>query len=122
VSDVGERFTQLRPWDNVTEEDLYGVEDLYLSIRGQLHGSPEVWVTNQYANARAWVMEPEKGAAPEDWVFHPATGVTSTAGGKQVDSAQQLRVERAVKLVLDHFEGRKPPDVTFPIWMNPDLQ
>lgn len=107
-----ERLHALKPWDNVNEEDLYRVDGLLLSIRGNTHLPAGVWCTSDRALAERWIANPDDG--PEDaWVYDvDQNKVTSGSVGES-------RAEAALARVLDQFEGKPCDGVEFPIFLNP---
>lgn len=107
------RLSELRPWDNVNEEDLFGVDGLYVSIRGNVRSPEGVWVTSNRDNAAGWIAEPQAEPSDEDFVY-------DAAAARVVKSGLPLeRVERALEQVLNQFEGKPYQGVKFPIWLNP---
>lgn len=107
-----ERLRNLRPWDNVSEEDLFRVGELYLQIRGNLKRPNGVWCTIDRQRASNWVLEPQLPPALEDFRLNADTG--EVHGGKLDLTA----VEGALDQVLDQFEGKSAPQVEFPIAFN----
>jgi hypothetical protein len=103
----------LRPWDNISEEDLFRVDGLYLSIRGNVRAPEGVWCTSSQANAGRWIAAPDAEPEDSDWVYD--------AGSQQVTKSglPTERVEKAIDKVLNQFEGKPHDGVEFPIWLNP---
>lgn len=107
-----ERLRNLKPWDNVSEEDLFRVGELYLQIRGNLKRPNGVWCTTDFLRARAWVLDPQLPLSLEDFRLNADTG--EVHGG----SLETAAVEVALDRVLDQFEGKPTPEVEFPIAFN----
>lgn len=108
------RLSELRPWDNINEEDLFRVDGLYLSIRGNVRSPEGVWATGSRDNAAAWIAHPQAEPSDEDFVYDAAAGRVVKIG------LPQDRVERALDQVLNQFEGKPHQGVEFPIWLNPE--
>ena len=107
------RLTDLRPWDNVNEEDLYRVDGLYLSIRGNVRSPVGVWATTSRDNAARWIAEPDTDPSLDDFVY-------DAAAAKVTGSLPVAKVEKALDKLLDQFEGKPCEGVEFPIWLNPE--
>lgn len=110
-----ERLRRLRPWDNINEEDLFRVDGLLLSFRGNIHRPEGVWCTAHEANARRWVFQPESEPAPEDWCLNAETG--------EIRPGNELplqRVENAIEQAVNSFDDKPCQGVEFPICFNLD--
>lgn len=107
-----QRLRELKPWDNVSEEDLFQVDGLYLQVRGNVRRPNGVRATRDFARASAWVTQPEQAPSPDDWRLNADTGEVSAG---QLATAD---VEKALDQVLDQFEGKPTPGVQFPIALN----
>ena len=107
------RLTELHPWDNVNEEDLYRVDGLYLSIRGNVHSPKGVWATTSRDSAARWIVEPGIAPLPEDFAY-------DATAAKVTGSLPVAKVEAALDRVLDQFQGKPCEGVEFPVWLNPE--
>lgn len=108
-----DRLHALKPWDNVNEEDLYRVDGLYLSIRGNTRGPAGVWCTSDRAQAEVWVADPASGAG-NAWSYDVDQKEVSSG------SVEDAEAEGALSRVLDQFEGRACNGVEFPVFLNPE--
>lgn len=115
-----DRLQQLSPWENVTEEDLFRVGDLYLSVRGNIRLPNGVWCSGDVEQARRWVLEPDSGPAPGDWLLDAEAGSLRTGDGRPLTAAERQRFDKAIDGMLNNFEGQKEPGVEFPVWFNVD--
>ena len=121
-----ERFIQLAPWEQISEEDFFWVNGLYLSVRGNLKLPRGVWFCPNQKLAERVVMEP----AP-----HPPAGCFSLkvsgeesewlgyeAGGRSrpVTEAETRRLSDALGRVLNVYEDRTDAGVKFPVTFNLD--
>ncbi|MBT9585267.1 hypothetical protein IV102_18125 [bacterium] len=107
-----QRLRELQPWQNVSEEDLFFANGLYLQVRGNLRRPNGLWCTPHREHARLWVLEPQKAPAPEDWRLDADSGalVEGTIG--------TAAVEKVLDLVLDQFEGKSVVGLEFPVAFN----
>ena len=113
-----DRFQQLSPWENVTEEDLFRVGDLYLSVRGNIRLPYGVWASDDVNQARRWVLEPDAGPDGNAWLLDAEAGTVRSGDGRPLTAEERQRFDKALEHMLDRFEGEKPPDVEFPVWFN----
>ena len=111
-ANVLERLHALRPWDNVNEEDLYRVDGLWISIRGNTRQPEGVWCTSDRNQAERWILQPDSGPG-EGWSYDAGQSKVAEAG------LSQAKVEAALSRVLDQFEGKPAEGVEFPVFLNP---
>lgn len=108
-----DRLRKLAPWDNVSEEDFYKADGLYVSIRGSVRLPKGAYFCSNEKDARALVFEPDAPLPQGCWVLNADTGAWT---GTDADSVK--KATHALDLVLDSFEGKDPAGVKFPVMFN----
>lgn len=113
-----DRLQLLSPWENVTEEDLFRVGDLYLSVRGNIRLPHGVWASPDVGEARRWVMDRDALPNQESWLLDAEAGTVRSGAGRPLSAEERQRFDKALEQMLNRFEGQKTGDVEFPIWFN----
>ena len=105
-----DRLRSLAPWNNVSEEDFFLVDNLWISIRGLIRLPQGAYFCSTEDDARRLVFQPDDPVAPGVWTPDSKSGV--------FQGTDQAKADRALEQVLDQFEGKPAPGVKFPICFN----
>lgn len=113
-----QRLQELTPWEMIAEEDLFLVDGLYLSVRGQVLGTPAIWVTDDQAQAQAWTVDSSSSPGSQTWVMDARSGRFSTGDGQALNPSALERLELTLERALDSFERKPVQGLQFPVWFN----